>query len=461
FWEKAQGLSNLVKTHLDQTTSANNERVIHYNEPDRELEFWQRFLKEGKNDHFFSEIIQHTNHTHHPRYMGHQVGAPAPLTVLTGLIGSLLNNGMAVYEMGMAPTAMERIVTDHLCHTIGWDATAGGFLTSGGTLANLTALLAARKAAVSHDIWNKGYNEPLGILVSEAAHYCVERAAKIMGLGERGIIKVPVNATHAMDVSLVEEYHTKAQAAGITIFAVVGSAPSTATGSHDALEVLGDFARTHQLWFHVDGAHGGAAILSKKYKSLLQGIHKADSVVIDGHKMMLMPTITTALLFRDVRTSHTTFSQTADYLLTEEQDWYNGGKRTFECTKTMMSLHWYALLKWYGDTLFETFLDRQYDLARTFAQHIQEHPHFELAVPPESNIVCFRHVPKGMGTAELNAHNLAVRQAILEQGTFYIVQTKLNGKWYLRTTLMNPFTEVAHVQELLGHIGTLAQTISR
>ena len=229
------------------------------------------------------------------------------------------------------------------------------------------------------------------------------------------------------------------------------SAPSTATGSYDDLKVIADFALEKKIWFHVDGAHGGAAIYSDKYKYLLKGMERADSVVIDGHKMMLMPAITTALLFKNKLHAQHTFSQKADYLLNdvEEEDWINSGKKTFECTKIMMSLHWYLLFKYYGEELFEEFVTRQYDLAQEFAKILKEHPSFELATLPQSNILCFRIFLKNKTDGELNEINAHIRQTLLEDGEFYIVQTKLNNVHYFRTTLMNPFTKKNHLLSLL------------
>ena len=212
---------------------------------------------------------------------------------------------------------------------------------------------------------------------------------------------------------------------------------------------------------HVDGAHGGATIFSPKYKHTVKGINQADSVVIDGHKMMMMPTITTALLFKDGNHSHATFSQNADYLLvqSDDEDWYNLAKRTFECTKTMMSIQWYTLLKTYGEGIFKEYVTTLFDLGHEFGVILENDPQFELAVKPMSNIVCFRFKDDSLNKTELNEINKNIRQQLLEDGEFYIVQTKLRGIQYLRTTIMNPFTTIGHFKELLENIKERAKTL--
>ncbi len=454
-------LIDMLAEHLEHCLQQKG-KAINWNPPEEELDFWEDFLENGHKEDFFQEVLNRTVHTHHPKYVGHQVAATAPLTALTGMLSSMLNNGMAVYEMGMSPSAIERVVTDKICEQIGFDESAGGFLTSGGTLANLTALLSARKAKVAHDIWNEGHTEPLGIMVCEEAHYCIDRAAKIMGLGKKGIIKIPADDNFSMNVSRLDEHFEKASANGIEVFAIVGSAPSTATGAHDNLEAIAAFALKKNLWFHVDGAHGGAAIYAKKYRHLVSGIENADSIVIDGHKMMLMPTITTALLFKNKKHAQHTFSQKADYLLndSDEDEWFNSGKKTFECTKTMMSLHWFVLLKFYGARLFDEFVTRQYDLARSFADLIKEHPDFELAIKPSSNILCFRYWQGNYSEKALNELNDEIRQELLNDGEYYLVQTKLKGIHYLRTTLMSPFTTMEHLRSLLKKIEEVGKTVS-
>ncbi len=454
FRKRGHELIDQLADHLESQINEANVKTLDWHIPEDERVFWNDFLEDGDETELFTQILRRTTNVHNPKCIGHQVTPTAPITALTAMMSGLLNNGMAVYEMGMAPSAMERIVTDLLCKKIGYDSVSRGFLTSGGTLANLTALLSARKAKVKNDIWNEGHKQALGIMVSEEAHYCVDRAAKIMGLGEKGIVKILAAKGFQMDTTLLEREFKKAKENGIEVFAIVGSAPSTATGVYDDLEEIAAFAKKNDLWFHVDGAHGGAAIFSEKYKYTVAGIQHADSVVIDGHKMMMLPTITTALLFKDGSHSYATFSQKADYLLiqSKDEDWYNKAKRTFECTKTMMSIHWYTMFKKYGERIFDEYVTTLYNKGKTFAKIIKDSPNFELAIEPSSNIICFRYFDKKLRSEELNQLNTKIRQFLLEDGEFYIVQTLLGGIRYLRCTVMNPFTEIRHFDRLISKI---------
>ncbi len=454
FRREGHQLIDLLGDHLKEVFQEEKGKVIDHATPMEELQYWKNYLEEGVPGAWPEKLLEHSIHLHNPRYMGHQISPPVPLTGLTGLASALLNNGMGVYEMGAGPTIMERLVTDTLCETLGYPGDAAGFLTSGGTLATLTALLSARKRKVGHNVWENGSGPALAIMVSEEAHYCVDRAARIMGLGTRGILKVPAGKDFRIRTNLLQEVYDTAEADGLQVFALVGSAPSTATGIYDDLEILQSFAAEKNLWFHVDGAHGGAAMFSGKYRQLLKGADLSDSIAIDGHKMMMMPAITTALLFRDKRDSHNTFVQKADYLLQDspDEDWYNLAKRTFECTKYMMSLHWFVLLKTYGKGLFDEFVTTLYDLGHTLGEMVAAEPMLELAVKPMSNIVCFRYVAGEKDAATLNKLNSDIRKKLLESGEYYVVQTTLGGTFYLRTTLMNPFTTKEHLQGMLNRV---------
>lgn len=392
-------------------------------------------------------------HLHHPKYMGHQISPPIPITALAGLVSDWMNNGMGVYEMGVPGSTMEHLVIKQVSQHMGFSDAADGFMTSGGTLANTTALLAARSIKARQNVWTDGHAQPLALMVSAAAHYCVDRAVKIMGWGEAGIIKVPVDEQYQMDTSQLRRLYQEASDAGTQVIAVVGSACSTATGSFDDLEAIARFCQQHDLWFHVDGAHGAALAFSGKYKGRVRGIELADSVAMDFHKMLLTPSITTALIFKEGKHSYQTFSQRADYLFEQaDPEWFNFAKRTFECTKLMLGLKAFITLSQYGVALWDEAVTAVVDLGQAFAKMIREHPAFELAVDPACNIVCFRYCAGDLSLAALNQINEQIRQELLEDGEFYIVKTWLGEGLWLRTTLSNPLSSSRELRGLLDKI---------
>jgi L-2,4-diaminobutyrate decarboxylase len=456
FRNTAHDLVDMLSDYLESAENESVGQVIPFETPEHSWQFWKKDFENNDEDvlKFFKNTIKKSIHLHHPKYLGHQVTPPLPITALASMVSSLLNNGMAVYEMGLVSNPLERIISEILAQKIGFDQNSSGILTSGGTLANLTALLTAR--ASKSDVWEIGTDVKFGIMVSEEAHYCIDRAARIMGLGGDGIIKIPVNERYEMQTELLEKYLQDAENKGIKVICIVGSACSTSTGAYDNLLEISKFAQKHQIWFHVDGAHGGAVVFSEKYKHLVRGIELADSVVIDWHKMLMTPALATSVIYKNNHEAFKTFQQKAEYLWANQQshDWFNSGKRTFECTKLMMSVKIYAIIKAYGIGIFEENVNFLYDLGKTFAALVKTKNNFELAIEPETNIVCFRYLLTEKKS--LNECNALIRSRLVEAGNFYIVQTKIKSDLFLRVSLMNPLTTVSDLIALLDEIVRLA-----
>jgi len=393
---------------------------------------------------------------HHPRYLGHQVPPPLPGAALADSVAAILNNGMAVYEMGGASTPHELAVTGWMTRTLGMPAGAGGLLTSGGSLGNLTALLAARQARAGRDLWTEGNHAgpALAVLVAGTAHYSIDRAVRALGWGAGGAIAVAVDDQHRLRADDLARALQTATAAGRHTIAVVGSAGSTATGAFDPLDDLADFCAAHALWLHVDGAHGAAAALSPRHAHLVRGIERADSVVWDAHKLLAMPALCTAVLYRDAEHAYGAFAQEASYLFARERQWWNLGLRTVECTKRMMSTILYASLRAYGVGFFRAYVERVFALGAALATRVTAAPDFELALAPDANIVCFRYRPAaGPSTdAEVDALQVAVRTRCRNAGRYYFVDTQLTGRRWLRCALMNPLTTAADLDGLLDEI---------
>lgn len=457
-------LVDLLADYLERI-GKDDTPVIAWHPPAQAFERWQEAFQPGAGQGavgpLLETVLAESIHLHHPRYMGHQVSPAAPMATLASLLCDWLNNGMGVYEMGIVGTTMERILIKSVSGVMGFGDTADGFFTSGGTLANFTALLAARSSKAPGKIWEEGAKGPLALMVSEEAHYCVDRAARIMGWGSAGVIKIPVNDQFQMRTELLPEYFEQAKTQGITVVAVVGSACSTSTGAFDDLEAIAAFCQANNLWFHADGAHGAALAFSQKYKNRVRGLALADSVAMDFHKMLHVPAVTTALIFKEGREAYHTFNQRAQYLWAEAEaeEWHNLAKRTFECTKLMMGLKVFTTLQAHGYGFFDETVTRVCDLGLAMAALVNAHPHFELACNPPCNIVCFRYRREGQSKAATNVLNQKIRQALLEEGSFYIVQTQLHGETWLRTTITNPFTSIEDIQNLLNKLEGFANSI--
>ena len=466
FRKEGHTLVDTLSDYLGEALSGNEMPVLPWNDPDQLAEYFAfdqgKREKEPVND-FIKRIIDKSIHIHHPNYIGHQVTSPLPAAALVQFCTTLLNNGAAIYEMGPVNMAMERNVIKKFSSLIGYDEGSDGIFTHGGTAGNLTAMLAARQAKTDYNIWEEGIrelNRP-AYMISEQAHYSVGRNVKIMGLGEESIVKVPVDKHFRMRTDLLEEIKSSAEKKGIRIISVVASSCSTATGTYDDLEAIAEFCEKYNLWMHVDGAHGMGVLFSEKYRRLAKGIQRADSVVIDFHKMLLVPALNTLVMFKHGERSFETFAQKASYLFqkTRKNLWYNSAVRTIECTKSALGIIAYTALKYYGENYYNEYIDSRYDLALIFAGMIRSDIQLQLAVQPESNIVCFRFAPEKVSENELNRINSEIRSEIIKEGSFYIVQAELDGKIWLRVTIINPVTSENDLKELLVRVSDLGAEI--
>lgn len=429
--------------------------VLPWFTPAEQLEYWEQRMEKPREElaDFLAAFVERSIKIHHPRYMGHQVCAPLPAAALAGLAAELLNNGMAVYEMGPAATALERWVLRRTCTAFGF-ASGDGFLTSGGTIATLTALLAARGRMLGGNTFDEGTDAKFAVIASEEAHYCTARAVQVMGWGRQGLITVPVDGRFKMRTDLLADAIDEAARRGRRVIAMVASACSTSTGSYDDIHAAADFCEANQLWLHVDGAHGAAVAFCPELKHLVSGIERSDSAILDFHKLLLTPALATAVLFREASSSWAAFHQRAQYLFGENtsEPWRDGGRRTMECTKLSMSVKIAVIWRTQGEEFIVEHLRAVHALAREFATKLRARPSFEVAIEPESNIVCFRYRPSGIAPDELDELNSTLREQLVESGAFYIVQTKLHGRVWLRTALMNPLSSGTDLDCLLDRL---------
>jgi len=231
---------------------------------------------------------------------------------------------------------------------------------------------------------------------------------------------------------------------------VIANGCSTAAGLYDPIREIGEFCNAHDLWFHIDGAHGAGALLSQKHKKLLDGVELADSLIWDAHKLMRTPSLCTAILVKDFRTIDQAFQQEASYLFHEkEQPGFDFIHRTVECTKAGLGLKWFFVLAALGEQGLEKHVDDQFELAKQAYDYVESQPEFDCAAKPQSNILCFRLT----GSDQLQ---LEVRDKLIAQGEFYLSTTAFGGQRYLRMVFNHPHTRLDDIKQLIQKIRHLA-----
>lgn len=459
-------LGDLV-AHLRRAQSQEDTVSMPWTAPEEEKNHWAARLDAPEGlPQLMREVVARSNRLQDPRYMGHQVAVPFPDGALVGMVTDLLNNGGAIYEMGPTNSAMEEVLMARIGRQMGLPEGCGGVMCHGGTLANLVALLAARRwhAGPEHDPWTDGDDGQGAVLVSEQAHYCVDRAVRIMGWGAEGVGLVPTDDRHHITAEGLDQALAQLKGRGRRVVAVVGSSCTTSSGAYDDLNLLADFAEREGLWFHVDGAHGAPAVFSETHRHLVNGLGRAHSIAMDFHKIMGVPALCTGLFYGRHDHSFLPFTQAAEYLWSdaEEPEWWNFGKRTFECTKRMLSTRVAAVLEEHGPDIWGHLVDRLFGLGKALAEEVKGREDFELAMDPEANIVCFRHLPEcvcGRSPEEQDRFTAAVRQRHLEEGPQYVVQTRFGGRTWLRCTLMNPMTEVEDLRAMLDRVAELGRGV--
>ncbi|MEX2093489.1 MAG: aminotransferase class I/II-fold pyridoxal phosphate-dependent enzyme, partial [Pirellulales bacterium] len=285
------------------------------------------------------ECLARGQNLHHPHYVGHQVPPPVPLAALFDLVGSVTNQAMAIYEMGPFATAVEHAVVAAVGEQLGFPpGTFTGLVTSGGSLANLTALLTARNVALG-DAWTAGLTvrRPAPVMVAHAdVHYSVTRSAGILGMGTDNIHCAELDSHRRMDANRLDSQLHELRSRGVPIVAVASAACATPIGAFDPLVDIVAVCRRHEVWLHVDAAHGGAAAFSAKHRHLVAGLAEADSVICDAHKMLFVPALAAMVFYRDRAHRFAAFHQEAPYLydpIAPTLADYDSGLVTIECTK--------------------------------------------------------------------------------------------------------------------------------
>ncbi len=468
-----QTTSNLLLNFIDKSYSGSenvlenqsiNNLVKELNAP---LYLTEGFGSKVEIAEFLKTYLKYSTQVLNPNYVGHQVSIPHALSCIPDMIHGVVNNPSAIYEMGQSGATLEHFVINWMLSKIGWiksedildfkndESKPSGFLTHGGSLANLTALCAAR-AAISLDSWEKGNEKNLVIMGPESVHYSVSRALSIMGLGSDAYIAIPTDNNEVIKSEEIASIYHKVIKNGQKVMLMVANACATSTGYYDHIQTIGEFCSKHNIWFHVDGAHGVSALLTDKYRHYLKGIELADSIIWDAHKMMRTTTLCTAVLFKKFKHQAQNLQQKGSYLFHKKESFGKDSlPYTIECTKAPLGTKIYWALAIEGEKAMGQYIEQCYEKGTEFYKLIEQSKDFEGFNPPQSNIINYRYRPDLFSSEQ----QLEIRNQVIAIGKTYITSTEIKGVRYLRSTICNPLTEKKHFLFVLDQIRFAAKDL--
>ena len=390
------------------------------------------------------------------------------IAALADLLASTLNANLTAWRSAPAAVEIERLTIEWIKQIIGFNHNAAGLFVSGGSMANMAALAAARRAKAPPEIQNKGAqscSRPLRIYASEETHHSVAKAAALLGIGRDNVRLIRVDERYKINldelVAAIEEDRT----AGHLPICVVANAGTVATGAFDPLPPISDIAQRFNLWLHVDGAYGGFAALAPSARPLFASIEEADSLALDPHKWLYLPVDCGCILYRDPEAARATFAHEAEYtrVIGQEADeafafWDYGP----ELSRRFRALKVWMLLKGVGLQALSQAIEKDLACARHFEKLVENSEDFEMLAPVELSIFCFRHLParlkRALATAspserekieeQLDAHNERLLLALQRDGSSYLSNARLRGRFSLRGCVMN-YRTTRHDMEIL------------
>lgn len=421
-------------------------------------------------------IIDGSRHNGHPRFFGYVASPATPVGAFADLVASALNASVTSWRSAPAPTEVERTVVRWLGSLIGYDDQAQGLLTSGGSMANLNALLIAHRVKAEAPIARAGIratSAPMTIYASDQVHLSITKAADILGLGQENVRLLPSDNRFCLDIRALSSAIEKDLREGFKPFCVIGSAGTAATGAIDSLADIAQIARRHHLWFHIDGAYGAPAAMVEDQKQMFAGLELADSISLDPHKWLYAPVDCGCLLFHDGAAARKAFVTEADYIKVHEQAesesfafWDYG----IELSRRFRALKVWLTLKYYGAARLTEAIRDDIAMAHYMAERVQAEPDLELLAPVQLSICCFRFVPARLRaqmetarrerfSAELNRLNERIMHRVQRGGRAYLSNAMLRGQFALRACIINFRTTRADIDITLETVRDAAREI--
>ena len=390
-------------------------------------------------DQLFGELIPRSFNAAGPGYLAYIPGGGLFHSAVADLIADAVNRYVGVCAAAPALVQLEANVVRWFAEIIGMPRSAGGVLTSGGSLANFTAIVTARRAKLPDDFLRGT------LYCSDQIHHSFQKAANLAGFPYANVREIPSDGKFRLRLDALEEAIDRDRAAGFTPFLIAGSAGTTNTGAVDDLAAMAAIARRRELWFHVDGAYGAFFMLTERGRAVLRGIEEADSIILDPHKTLFLPFGTGALLVRDARLLRAAHTSHADYLpaMQDADELVDFCELSPELSRDFRGLRVWLPLKLFGIEPFRQQLDEKLDLIAVARDGIAAIDGIEIVAEPELTILAFRH--KELDNRELLARINARKRVMLTPGI-------VNGTFVIRVAIVSHRTHRDRIDMLLDDV---------
>ena len=391
-------------------------------------------------------VLPHQLGNSHPRFWGWVIGSGTAMGVLAEMLAAATDAVSGIYSY-VSNNYVELQVLDWCKTLLGYPPTASGLLTSGCSASNLIALAVARNVKAGFDLRGEGMSgapRPMTVYCSEEAHSSFTKAVELLGMGRESLRRVPADEAMQIDLAALRAAVERDREDGLLPICVVGVAGTTNTGAIDDLQSLADYCEKEGLWFHVDGAFGAWAALAPRYRHLVAGMERADSLAFDLHKWMYLTYPVGCVLVRDEDDHRRAFSLTPTYLA------HGDGERGltgidvpwlsdygFELSRGFQALKAWMTLKEHGVAKFGRLIQQNIDQARYLAGLVDAAAELELALPVSLNVVCFRYARPDLDDVTLDGLNKQIEIELQEQGIAVPSVSTVNGRKYLHVAVAN------------------------
>ena len=398
-----------------------------------------------------SKLLPYCTHVGHPGYMGLITPSPNPVGVIADFICSAINQNVGAYSIGPSAVAMERRVVRWLTDLCGYDAKAGGNLTSGGMMANFIGLKVGRDAVTRDVAQHDGIHDHWAVYTSEERHVSVDKAVDCIGLGRNALRALPTDTNFQVRLDALEEAIAQDKRAGIRPMCIVGVFGTTNPGAVDDIRALRCIADREGMWLHVDAAYGGGMLLSHEWPMRDRGLELAESITIDPHKWFYAPLDAGAVLVKDQNRLTASFGIKPSYLtdeLDQSNERYQYYVHGFEQSRRFRSLKVWMSFKRYGARQIGEWIDNNVRQAKHLYALAEENPEFEPASKPPMSAICIRFRGAGLNEQQSKDLHAEVAQRVERSGRFWMSTTELKGKTWFRINPVNFRTRKEHMEEL-------------